>query len=1158
MHKRKKTLPVATKVDGTLLPVVKKARKKNVQPDEEQNTDTFETEDKTTTEEQETEDITMKPAEEEELASGSLSVEHAEKRTGQVEQEIEGKGDRANRSQDGEHFLFPLSQNSLGKYVPVFPKLKNRLSRSNLVKHDIEITDKESLRNSNVEGDKNPQDMDLEISGCCLPAAKHQVQMSQQSPEQTACNATSSQPPAKESGKEQKETEAAGRCVKERSDGDVALSDAQMGADMRHVGHEAEELTCPSDQRNSDITEVENESNKLDQHLFEMDMLCRTPIPIAHSTPDEQPLTQSECTRRSFSKDEPDFELSRNSLYQEQTDVVPVAHEELALCQGAAREYTIAINKDVDGTEERCVLPAEVYKNSSCREKTDNLVVVSEELTGSEGNRQELAVPMNLTTDRPAQNDLKDETCSQSTDLLCSSTLHHSLESNAVIQVKNTFNSQADTMDRHKNASEELQESPSCEAELSVATRNDSVLQDVDACQKDGDWSDLSGPNNSRTAVAIAKTLHKDSGGHQPGPQPQPSPRFPGDKTMEIDRETLPERRGEMEIENQKITQNLCKSFHGQAVPNERCNSTNCSNAGEETKQLIQEVLNNSHSNSLLTADLAEKEYHSAAQSAGPGGQCVRQQPAEHSEAPSLNTMLLHSQTNLLPANRAVDISESTGAFKVHGGSSCGAEPPPGRQSGITGSQGLEITEKELPVIGLNSSQQTTHSSKNEGILPGEANAPQILFDSNCNRGVIKDNKGLDSKMRLGISNELSSSMFLSLDNTDFQIETNLSNISEEKDKVGFGRRESQCKTGIKRMRDDVTLSPLLTGTGMEHCVVGRQQEDKAKKAIQAGGSISTGIECGRVNISNNQEPALKEQSAQPLMGHIAERGSSNESGTFGETGFPVEKMDMELGSEMSGDADTLPKTGATRAAIPVAFPLYQPPEDFTKGRGCLSVVFPPAGNETRGHCSDSRDVNTETGRCGTLKERHWTSSIVSETKGCSFSMVGAGSSSKEQEIQCRTATQSANQGNKSEQKPFPCTKSKVLTKLTHDEVQPDNKDRELPLMKPTLESKAVTDLSPVIAPPEDNANFASELEDLHLSESDWQAFSPSAEEEEDATHVVCGLINELSKINRAIMFTHRELESMRRNKNRRGRPVGRHISRGATNVTYSAKRKDL
>ncbi|XP_041032894.1 uncharacterized protein LOC121271191 isoform X2 [Carcharodon carcharias] len=135
-----------------------------------------------------------------------------------------------------------------------------------------------------------------------------------------------------------------------------------------------------------------------------------------------------------------------------------------------------------------------------------------------------------------------------------------------------------------------------------------------------------------------------------------------------------------------------------------------------------------------------------------------------------------------------------------------------------------------------------------------------------------------------------------------------------------------------------------------------------------------------------------------------------------------------------------------------------------------------------------------------------------------------------------------------------------ALTKLTNDEVQPGDKDYELQLFKPTLENKAVTDLSVLNAPQEDNANFASDLEDLHLSESDWQTFSPSTEEEEDATHVVCGLINELSKINRVIMITRRELESMRRHKNRRVRSVGRHphISKGATNVPYSVKRKDL
>ncbi|XP_041032892.1 uncharacterized protein LOC121271191 isoform X1 [Carcharodon carcharias] len=344
----------------------------------------------------------------------------------------------------------------------------------------------------------------------------------------------------------------------------------------------------------------------------------------------------------------------------------------------------------------------------------------------------------------------------------------------------------------------------------------------------------------------------------------------------------------------------------------------------------------------------------------------------------------------------------------------------------------------------------------------------------------------------------------------------------------------------------------------MEDCVDGHQPEDKMKKAIQAGESISTGIDCGGVNINNNQKSGIEEQSVQPLMDHIAERESLNESGTFDEIGFPVEKMDMELGCEMAGDVNALPKTDPNLEAIPQ----YQSPEDFTKRHGYLSMVFPPSRNEMPSHCSDGSDVNIETSHYNKINECERISSI-NESKSCNIPLVDVGTSSKEQETyktQYVPAPQSVNQRNNSEQKPFSYTKSKALTKLTNDEVQPGDKDYELQLFKPTLENKAVTDLSVLNAPQEDNANFASDLEDLHLSESDWQTFSPSTEEEEDATHVVCGLINELSKINRVIMITRRELESMRRHKNRRVRSVGRHphISKGATNVPYSVKRKDL
>ncbi|XP_074836339.1 break repair meiotic recombinase recruitment factor 1 [Carettochelys insculpta] len=63
---------------------------------------------------------------------------------------------------------------------------------------------------------------------------------------------------------------------------------------------------------------------------------------------------------------------------------------------------------------------------------------------------------------------------------------------------------------------------------------------------------------------------------------------------------------------------------------------------------------------------------------------------------------------------------------------------------------------------------------------------------------------------------------------------------------------------------------------------------------------------------------------------------------------------------------------------------------------------------------------------------------------------------------------------------------------------------------------------------------------------------------EEDATDVVCGLIIELSNLNRLIMNTHRDLESLKRLKYRKSRQSGRcftHALKGATNTVYTVKK---
>ncbi|XP_075773243.1 break repair meiotic recombinase recruitment factor 1 isoform X2 [Pelodiscus sinensis] len=63
---------------------------------------------------------------------------------------------------------------------------------------------------------------------------------------------------------------------------------------------------------------------------------------------------------------------------------------------------------------------------------------------------------------------------------------------------------------------------------------------------------------------------------------------------------------------------------------------------------------------------------------------------------------------------------------------------------------------------------------------------------------------------------------------------------------------------------------------------------------------------------------------------------------------------------------------------------------------------------------------------------------------------------------------------------------------------------------------------------------------------------------EQDATDVVCGLIIELSNLNRLIMNTHRDLESFKRLKYRKSRQSGKffaHALKGATNTVYTVKK---
>ncbi|XP_043551113.1 uncharacterized protein LOC122552447 [Chiloscyllium plagiosum] len=486
---------------------------------------------------------------------------------------------------------------------------------------------------------------------------------------------------------------------------------------------------------------------------------------------------------------------------------------------------------------------------------------------------------------------------------------------------------------------------------------------------------------------------------------------------------------------------------------------------------------------------------------------------------------------------------------------SCATEPQPGLQGNVTVSQELEVTEKTLPITNLSPSYETIQSIKTKSILATEGSERQMLFDCNCEGKATKDSKDLGSK--LVIADELKSIIFLSMDNLDLQIENNLHTNSDRKISEDLGRREIEHKAGTERMKEDASVS--LPGTSIEDCIE-RHQQDKIKKEIEGSKcerSISPGIVCGGLNVSSNWESVI-EQSAQLLKSHIAAKESSNETDSLDDSNFSVEKLDMELSCDVvSRDVNILAKAGPNLAAIPKAFSPHQSPEDFTKEHGYLSMIFPPSHNEMADSFSGGNDVDTGTDRYDKLQKCQGKNGN-NESKDGRLSLVDVGFSGMEQESDKSLPTPlGAELAAKSEQNTFPCAKSEVLTKHSPDKVQPDVQDYKLPLIKLTLESRALMDLSQFAGPQEDNANL-SELEDLHLSESDWQAFTPSVEEE-DATHVVCGLINELSKINRVIMITRRELESMRRHKNRRVRPVSRHphVSKGITNVTYSMKRKD-
>ncbi|XP_072104257.1 uncharacterized protein [Mobula birostris] len=182
MSKRKKSVP-ARKEHEPSLHVARTLRKKHFQSAKDQKTDTTGEECKTTAEQHGTEDVALKPSEDKEPVTISHNMECKKQRTDLTVPAVEEKVSRVNISQE-EHLALPLSQNSAGRYVPVFPKPKNRLIPSDSLKRVMVKPNKESANVSKTEGDDSSHNLVLESSGFCLAATEQQVQASQQSSEQ--------------------------------------------------------------------------------------------------------------------------------------------------------------------------------------------------------------------------------------------------------------------------------------------------------------------------------------------------------------------------------------------------------------------------------------------------------------------------------------------------------------------------------------------------------------------------------------------------------------------------------------------------------------------------------------------------------------------------------------------------------------------------------------------------------------------------------------------------------------------------------------------------------------------------------------------------------------------------------------------------------------
>ncbi|XP_055519859.1 uncharacterized protein LOC129714339 [Leucoraja erinacea] len=952
MSKRKMSIPART------------LRKKRFQAGKDQNTDTMEIECNTATERQGTEGIAMEPGEDEEPVTINHNLECKKQRTDLDVSAVEEKG-RVNGSQEGEQLSFPLSQNSAGRYVPVFPKPKNRLARSDSLKNVLQKTSKESSNISKTEGDDRSHGVVLEGSGFSLATTKHQEQTSQQPSEQFASDA--SQLDSKVSGNMQQEIFTDDNCIQQGSNNCVSHSTMQVGTDF--VDHSIEGLMCYSNPINPDVTEGKNNSSKLGSHQYEMDALCSTPIPVAHSTAFE-PLTQTECKTQnlstSISGGEPNNELLHH-FSQETIDKVPVTHEEVA-SQNKQSKWALVISKNADKNVESSVLAPEELKDITCIEETRHVVC---EVSEANKQEQELLVQMNMT------GDLKGTKCSQPVGLSLDTNAENQLEtyntnSQPNIMDKCQINSQPDVRDKCGNVNAKMPESPN-------SVRNRLLMNFESQNGSNSNWSDMNVPAPSMIDRLI---LHRDSGGQDVKLQEQLSQCFSEVKRTESVSEMHPSDQAETDIagshEHQEITQNSYETIHVCGDNIEGCNSINCHSADEETKLLIQEALSENHDSGAISTDTGDQKCDSFGQGR-PGERCVGSNESTLFGTQLANSALICSEA---------DVSKSPVAFKV-----C-AENSNGSVRDVDLERGSQISEKTLQNININLSQTPAHPANNEEVIPDiEVNSYQIHVSDKCNgKGTEDAGDQIINNMSLATTKEVIYNKLSSQANQGFQIGCHMSAI-EDSGAVDLNRKEIQQDVSSETKNEDVTTSSQISGDGIDGDVGCPQEE---KKQNQDGGSM----ECGGVNRDENDI-------AEEHRVHLKEE-DVDKSDMFNQTFFSVEEMDLQVSCDLAaGDKNTLPRSGQNLTTISVASSQHQA-EDFTvRHDGDLSMTLPTSSVESAAAASVHKKANTES------------NDNVEECKGYSLSMAHERSSTMAQErvnSQHVTASWTVKQKDESEQ----------------------------------------------------------------------------------------------------------------------------------------------